>query len=75
MITAWRKAFNDPQMPFGIISLCTAGEPQTRDDYLEKMVNGGIYIREAQYKTFLDFLKAGDENVGFASSFDKRLER
>ena len=72
MITAWRKAFNDPQMPFGIISLCTAGEPQTRDDYLEKMVNGGIYIREAQYKTFLDFLKAGDENVGFASSFDKR---
>ena len=72
MITAWRDAFNDPHMPFGIISLCTAGEPQTRDDYLEKMVNGGIYIREAQYKTFLDFLNAGDENVGFASSFDKR---
>ena len=72
MITAWRDAFKDPQMPFGIISLCTAGEPQTRDDYLEKMVNGGIYIREAQYKTFLDFLNAGDENVGFASSFDKR---
>jgi len=72
MITAWRDAFKDPQMPFGIISLCTAGEPQTRDDYLEKMVNGGIYIREAQYKTFLDFLRAGDENIGFASSFDKR---
>jgi sialate O-acetylesterase len=72
MITAWRNAFNDPQMPFGIISLCTAGDPQTRDDYLEKMVDGGIYIREAQYKTFLDFLKSGDENVGFASSFDKR---
>ena len=72
MITAWRDAFKDPQMPFGIISLCTAGEPQTRDDYLEKMVNGGIYIREAQYKTFLDFLKAGDGNIGFASSFDKR---
>ena len=59
MITAWRNAFNDPQMPFGIISLCTGGDPQTRDDYLEKMVDGGIYIREAQYKTFLDFLKAG----------------
>jgi len=72
MITAWREAFNDPKMPFGIISLCTAGEPQTRDDYLEKMVNAGIYIREAQYKTFLDFHKAGDGNVGFASSFDKR---
>ena len=72
MITAWRNAFNDPQMPFGIISLCTAGDPQTRDDYLEKMVDGGIYIREAQYKTFLDFQKARDKNVGFASSFDKR---
>ena len=36
------------------------------------MANDGIYIREAQYKTFLDFYKAGDKNVGFASSFDKR---
>lgn len=72
MITAWRRAFNDPQMPFGIISLCTAGDPQTRDDYLEKMVNDGIYIREAQYRTFLDFYEAGDKNIGFASSFDKR---
>jgi len=72
MIAAWRAAFNDPEMPFGIISLCTAGPPQTRDDYLEKMVNDGIYIREAQYKTFLDFYNAGDKNIGFASSFDKR---
>ena len=72
MITAWRAAFDDPAMPFGIISLCTAGEPQTRDDYLEKMLNDGIYIREAQYKTFLDFHEAGDKNIGFASSFDKR---
>lgn len=72
MITAWRAAFNDPGMPFGIISLCTAGAPQTRDDYLEMMFNEGIYIREAQYKTFLDFYQAGDQNIGFASSFDKR---
>ena len=72
MITAWRNAFNDPDMPFGIISLCTAGPPQRRDNYLEMMFNDGIYIREAQYKTFLDFLEAGDRNIGFASSFDKR---
>jgi len=72
MITAWRQAFNDPGMPFGIISLCTAGDPQTRNDYLEKMLNDGIYIREAQYRTFLDFYQAGDKNIGFASSFDKR---
>jgi len=72
MITSWRAAFGDPKMAFGIISLCTAGRPQTRDDYLEKMLNDGIYIREAQYKTFLDFYKAGDKNIGFVSSFDQR---
>ena len=72
MIGAWRDAFNDPQMPFGIISLCTEGDPQDRDDYLEKMANEGIYIREVQYKTFLDLLKAGDKNIGYASSYDQR---
>jgi len=72
MIAAWRQAFGDPNMAFGIISLCTAGKPQTRDDYLQKMLDDGIYIREAQYKTFLDFYKAGDKNIGFVSSFDQR---
>ena len=72
MIGAWRTAFNDPQMPFGIISLCTAGDPQDLDNYLEMIADEGIYIREVQYKTFLDFQKAGDKNVGYASSFDQR---
>ncbi len=72
MIGAWRAAFNDPQMPFGIISLCTEGEPQDLDNYLEKMNNEGIYIREVQYQTFLDLQKAGDKNIGYASSFDQR---
>lgn len=72
MITAWRAAFDNPDMPFGIISLCTDGKPQTRENYVEHMLNDGIYIREAQYQTFLDFANAGDLNIGFASSFDKR---
>lgn len=72
MIGAWRKAFNDPEMPFGILSLCTDGYPQTRDDYCEKMFNAGIDIRAAQYDTFLDFYKAGDKNVGFVSTYDLR---
>ncbi len=72
MIAAWRAAFGDPEMPFGIISLCTAGEPQTLDNYVEHMFNDGIYIREAQYKTFLDLYTAGDKTIGFASSYDKR---
>ncbi|MFT7515305.1 MAG: sialate O-acetylesterase, partial [Candidatus Omnitrophota bacterium] len=71
MIESWRAALNDPQMPFGIISLCTSGN-QSADDYLEKMLDVGAYIREAQYKTFLDLRKAGDKNIGFASSFDQR---
>ena len=72
MIGAWRSAFGDPQMPFGIISLCTDGEMQTRDNYVEKMVNTGMFLREAQYKTFLDLRGAGDQHIGFASSFDMR---
>lgn len=72
MITAWRSTFNDPEMPFGIISLCTAGDMQTRDNYLEMMVDNGVYIREAQYKTFVDFHKADDKQIGFVSGFDQR---
>lgn len=72
MITSWRAAFNDPEMPFGILSLCTEGPPQTRDNYLERMANTGPYIREAQYKTFLDFYKSGDKNIGFTSTYDLR---
>jgi sialate O-acetylesterase len=59
-------------MPFGIISLCTDGDPQTLDNYTESMMNFGIQVREAQYRTFLDFHRAGDANVGYASSFNLR---
>lgn len=72
MITAWRAAFQDGQMPFGILSLCTEGSAQRRDNYVECMANVGPYIREAQYKTFLDFYTAGDKNIGFTSTYDLR---
>jgi sialate O-acetylesterase len=72
MIKAWRSAFNDPEMPFGILSLCTDGNPQTLDDYSEKMFNTGIELRAVQYKTFEDLYKAGDQNIGFASTYDLR---
>lgn len=72
MIQAWRKAFSDPEMPFGIISLCTEGQPQTLDNFTEMMANAGPYIREAQYLTFLDSYKNGDKNIGFTSSYDLR---
>jgi sialate O-acetylesterase len=72
MIEAWRDAFQDLDMPFGIISLCTEGYPQTRNDYCERMFNAGIEIREAHYLTFLKFYRAGDKNIGYASSYDLR---
>ena len=72
MITAWRETFDAPQMPFCILSLCTAGEPQTRENFLKSMNDAGPYIRAAQYQTFLDFRAAGDKHIGFASSFDLR---
>lgn len=72
MIRAWRQAFDDPQMPFGILSLCTEGQVQTLDNYSEMMANPGPYIREAQYQTFLEFYRAGDRNIGFASTYDLR---
>lgn len=72
MIAAWRAAFDDPKLPFGIISQETEGDPQDRNDYLEKMANEGVYIREVHFKTFLDMHKAGDKNIGYASSYDQR---
>ncbi len=72
MITAWRAAFRDPQLPFCIISLPTAGEPQTAENFLEAMYDVGPNIREAQYRTFRDFYDAGDKTIGYVSTYDLR---
>jgi sialate O-acetylesterase len=72
MIRAWRAAFVDEKLPFCIISLCTAGDPQTEDSYLEPMLDPGPLIREAQYQTFRNLREAGDQTIGYASSFDLR---
>ena len=72
MITAWRSAFNDLQLPFCIMSLCTAGKPQTWDNFLVPMYDVGPLIREAQHKTYRDFRESGDESIGFVSTFDFR---
>ena len=70
LIRSWRTTFGDPQLPFGILSQCTEGAPQTRDNYVEKMLDTGIYIREAHYLAFLDLWRAGDKNIGYASTYD-----
>jgi len=72
MITAWRKNFGDVELPFCIISLCTAGAPQTRESFVQRMYDVGVLLREAQYKAFVDLRDAGDKTIGFVSSFDQR---
>ncbi len=71
MIKAWRTAFNDPTMPFGIITQETQDQPQTLDNFLPPMVDEGNYIREVHYQTFLNARKGGDKNIGYASCFDQ----
>lgn len=70
MIRAWRAAFNDPEMPFGILSLCTAGNVQTRENFTHSMYDAGAYIRAAQYDTFQELYNAGDKHIGFVSTYD-----
>ena len=36
------------------------------------MSNPGPFLREVQYRTYLDLAKAGDENIGFTSTYDLR---
>ncbi|MEI6604802.1 MAG: hypothetical protein WCP35_05800 [Verrucomicrobiota bacterium] len=71
MIKAWRTVFNDPTMPFGIISQETEGDPQSLENFLSRMVDEGTYIRESHYQTFLKLRNAGDKTIGYASSFDQ----
>lgn len=71
MIAAWRLAFNDPALPFGIITQETQDQPQALENFLPPMVDEGNYIREVHYQTFLKFRKAGDKNIGYASCFDQ----
>jgi len=73
MIAAWRKAFDSPDLPFGILGLCTDGAPQNNKNFLDGLADNGCYIREAQYLTFLKLRKAGDKNIGFCSTYDFRM--
>ena len=71
MIKSWRAAFNDPALPFGIISQETQGEPQTLENFLPHMLDEGNYVREVHYQTFLNLRNEGDKTIGYASSFDQ----
>lgn len=68
LIRDWREAFNDDNMPFGIIALSAGGSAQTRENFEEFMVDAGPFIREGQ---FLAYEKNND--VGYACAYDQQV--
>lgn len=68
MIADWRAAFDDDELPFGIIELCAGAEPQTLDNFEVRMIDAGPFIREAQFKAYRDL-----KNIGWASAYDVQV--
>lgn len=53
LIPDWRKAFNDPELPFCIVQLSGFGEPIDEDEPEEAMLHKASGVREAQLKAHL----------------------
>jgi sialate O-acetylesterase len=68
MIADWRKNFNDPELPFGIIELSAGGEPQTLENFELRMIDPAPSIREAQFKAYRDL-----KNTGFVCCYDQQV--
>ncbi len=68
MITEWRDAFNKPNLPFGIIELSAGGQPQTLENFNATMADAGAFIREAQFKAYLDL-----PDMGFVAAYDEQV--
>jgi len=68
LIADWRNIFNDKSLPFGIIEFSAGGEPQTLDNYELRMIDPSPYIREGQFRAFMDL-----PNTGFVCSHDQQV--
>ena len=68
LIADWRSTFNDKDLPFGIIEFSAGGEPQTLDNFELRMLDPSPYIREGQFKAFMDL-----PNTGFVCSYDQQV--
>ena len=68
LIADWRKTFNDKDLPFGIIEFSAGGEPQTLDNFELRMIDPAPYIREGQFKAFMDL-----PNTGYVCSYDQQV--
>lgn len=68
LIKDWRRAFNDPQLPFGIIEFSAGGEPQTLENFEVRMIDAAPYIREGQYMAYRN-----TEHVGYICAYDQQV--
>ena len=71
MVEGWRRDFNDPALPVGVIGFCAGGIPQTSDNFETWSVAPGAYIREAQRLGLAD---VGDpKNTAFLPADDVQI--
>jgi sialate O-acetylesterase len=76
MIGDWRTVFRDENLPFGIVSFSSGGEPQTRDNFEVRMIDPSAYIREAQFRAarelkHVSYVAAWDEQMNWYHPFKK----
>lgn len=65
LIPDWRRAFNDPDLPFGIIQMTSFGWPTDEDELERTLLSQASGIREAQTKAHLQH-----ENTGLVCTYD-----
>ena len=71
MVDGWREDFQDAQLPVAIIGLCAGGQTQTRQNFEEKGLSSGAYIREAQRLGLTDV--ADPTLTGFIPAWDQKI--
>lgn len=65
LIPAWRRAFGDEALPFGICQMVAWGFPPKIENTEKAMVSAAPYIREAQLKAHLAY-----PETGFVAAYD-----
>lgn len=65
LIPEWRRAFQQPDLPFGMIQMVSWGFPPHMQEVETSLVSAAPYIREAQLKAHLEH-----PGTGFVCAYD-----